>query len=996
MIPDETSSGVAVVLCALGLEYREVRKRLTDVHPRTHAAGTRFEIGTLPESRWAVAIGLTGEGNSSSAAIAERAISTFKPSLLLFVGIAGSLRDEIEIGDVVVATRVYAYQGGKASEEYLSRPVTWPANHRLEQLAQHLAMSEGWKASLREQGADVPNFTVHLKPIAAGESVVASRDSQVAQYLLSHYNDAVAVEMEGAGLAHAAHLNDQLPALVIRGISDHANATKAVNDKAGWQNRAAKNASAFASELLANIEPRDIEARRPEQHTSSSVLAGSSGMPPRGKTSQRPASTSSNMLPRDTFVTGRNTEIDYILSQFQSNGVTSSLIIDAVDGMAGVGKTTLALHVAHRMKVDYPDAQLYIDLHGYTPGMQPVEPGEALGMLLRMLDVPDEKIPISLDERAALWRSQLAARRAVIVLDNVRRHDQVRPLLPGATSSRVIITSRRKLTGLDDVRSVSLECFDEKSALELLTRLAGDARVQAQQGQARQLVSLCGYLPLAVQLAGNYLRHRPAHPIQSLVSSLTDEHKRLGILRAENLGVSAAFEVSYSALTQSEQVMFRRIGLHEGAGFTAAAAAAIASTPDGDAEDLLMSLYEQGLIREFSTGRFQMHDLVRDYARDLVRRIDSETDRNRCIERILEYYTDGSYFANQLIDPSAWLGRELAPARGLPFSDRQSAVEWMDAERLNILAAAHQADQLGWHLQVCFIAAATAPYLHVRGYTESALEIHQRALRASQEVSDPQMQALAHENIGDAHWEAGSFRDATRNFEAGLDLANARNDLAAEARLLDKIGFTFERTGQYDLALERLQRSLALWESLNNPHGRAKTLNSVGAVLWRQGNYEGALEHFDSALAIRTQIGDKNGQVRTLNNIGFTLERTGDLNGALQRLLEALDLSQQLSDRHVESTVQNNLGYTYVKIGNPNAAIRYSEQGLSLSIEVQSAYEEGRAHDGLGRAYALIGDAAQALAHFARALHIFEHMEVPERFDIAERISAIEQARQSE
>jgi nucleoside phosphorylase len=258
--PDDRPRGVAVVLSALNVEYLAVRSYLTGLNQREHPAGTRFEVGDLADAGWQVALAATGPGNVGAAVIAERAISLLRPDVVLCVGVAGSLKENVKLGDVVVATRVDAYHGGTAAEDFLARPRTWPAPHRLDQLARELDRTGSWRRRLPPE-ADGRTPAVHFRPIAAGEVVLDSRQAALFAQLRLHHNDAAAIEMEGAGIAQAAHFNDSLPALVIRGISDQADGSKLAADRDGWQQRASVNAAAFAVCLLENLTPPSRPAR---------------------------------------------------------------------------------------------------------------------------------------------------------------------------------------------------------------------------------------------------------------------------------------------------------------------------------------------------------------------------------------------------------------------------------------------------------------------------------------------------------------------------------------------------------------------------------------------------------------------------------------------------------------------------------------------------------------------------------------------------------------
>ncbi|MFF0833980.1 tetratricopeptide repeat protein [Streptomyces sp. NPDC003344] len=976
-----TSPAIALVLCALESEYQAVRRHLCDLETRVHRMGTRYEVGKIGGTPWTVAMALIGPGNIGSAALAERSVAAFDPAVLFFSGVAGALKDDLRLGDVVVATRIDAYHGGKATEDFRARPVTWAVSHRLEQVARHVAINGSWTSLLTEaERRSAP--AVHLSPIAAGEVVVASRDSASYRYLNLHYNDAVAIEMESAGLANAAHLNDALPTLAIRGISDMADSQKTSADRTGWQRRAAENAAAFAISLLSSLDPLEFGNKSDGRTPHDAVAPARPGPSWSPTQSFSTDSRATNFLPRDIPITGRAIETERMIRN--SDSVPEVLVIDAVSGMAGVGKTTLAVHIAYRMITQFPDAQFFIDLHGFTAGHPPLDPKEALGVLLGMIGLSADEIPQSIDARSYIWRSQVARMRSVLVLDNALNAGQITPLLPGTATCRVLVTSRRRMTGLDNARSLSLSCLSRHESVQLLGQIVGMERILSDRSSAEEVADLCGRLPLALHIAGSKLREHAGWSIGYFRKKLTAAQSTTQTLRADEKGIAASISLSYSGLPEECKRMFRRLGLHDGPVFSADSAAALADTDSEQAETQLEILYSHSLLEESTDGRYHFHDLLRDYAKDMARRIDSAADRKRSIERLVLSYVETSQAASLVVDPHSRNsgGTSMSDCMGPEFSGRDEAMKWFESERLNLMAVIRQAADLHLNDGLIRLAESVSAFLNIRGYAPNAVEIHQLARDASGVMQDGRSMMIAAENLGAALWEIGDFSRAGQEFDQALALAKRLRDEPAIARLLDRIGFTLERTGDYATAVTCLHESLSIRQRVNDRYGEAKTLNSLGAVHWRQHEYGAAMDCFKRALRIRREVSDRYGEARTLSNMGFTLARTEDFQGAFRYLNEALQLAVRLDDRQILSTVHNNLGYLKCSTGHYTEGLESAERGLTFARQAGSMYQEARALDASAKNFEGTGNTDEALRLFRQALDIFEQLGVPESGEV--------------
>ncbi len=547
-----------VILTALNLEHLAVRRLLSPLRRLDHPAGTVFEVGALPDGRGLIALAVTGEGNTAAAILAERAIAMLRPQALIFVGIAGALRDDIALGDVVIATKVYGYHSGEVEQDgFRPRPRSWQIPHHLDQVARRVHRTGSWTALLPGDTAwPVPQ--VHFSPVAAGEVVLKSGDDAFAKELRRSYVDAAAIEMEGAGVAQAAHFNDGLPMLSVRGISDRADSAKHETDHAGWPEIAAANAAAFAIAVAADLSASTADHDEPEIATLSS-----SGYPGKVATA-RGVAAATRTLPRDiASFTGRELEFGRLAASVADEARPGGVVnVWAIDGMAGVGKTTFAVRAAHQLATLFPDGQIFLPLHGHVPGQRPIDPADAIANLLLTAGVAPQHIPPGIEARTRLWRDQLAGKRLLLLLDDAIGHQQVRPLLPGTSGTLVLVTSRRHLTALDDAHTITLGTLPPAEAAELLIRLADRPDLDAGSSGVEEITRLCGHLPLAIGMLARQLHYHRSWTIIGLAAELTAARDRLEFMHAENLSAAAAFDLSYQDLTEDQKRLFRRLGLH--------------------------------------------------------------------------------------------------------------------------------------------------------------------------------------------------------------------------------------------------------------------------------------------------------------------------------------------------------------------------------------------------------------------------------------------------
>jgi DNA-binding SARP family transcriptional activator/Flp pilus assembly protein TadD len=642
-----------------------------------------------------------------------------------------------------------------------------------------------------------------------------------------------------------------------------------------------------------------------------------------GDAAPSPPPRRANYLPYDTpDFAGRSAELDRLTARQPHNG--GVVTISAIDGMAGIGKTALAIRAAHRLADRYPDAQLFIDLQAHTAEQAPLDPGAALETLLRQLGVPAERIPASVTDRAALWRAELADLRVLAVLDNAAGTGQVRPLLPGASSSLVLITSRRRLTGLDGAHALSVDLLPAREAVDLFTRIVGE-RAAAEPMAVLDVLHLCGFLPLAIRISAARLHHRPQWTVGYLASRLRDQRRRLTELSTSERGVAAAFTLSYQQLDPSQQRMFRLLGLHPGRDIDAHAAAALADVVLEPAETLLEDLLDAHVVAQHEPGRYTFHDLLRDHARATAATQETTSTQHDALTRLLNHYLHTASTAINLLYPAR--SKHLRPRILEPdapiarFSRAVDAAEWLAAERANLIAAGTYAADHDWPAHTSHLAATLHPYLYDHAHHAEALTLYTQA----------------------------------------LDMSRRLGDKAAEARTLIDIGWVDMRHGRYEQAAERARRAFGLYRETEDRFGQARAQNMLGIAYERQGRYEQAHQHLQQALDLYRKIGERVGETHAVGNLGIVYERQGRYEQAYQCLQQALDLYRELGDRGLEEAIaRSNLGLVYRRLGRYEQARAHHRQALKVFRELGNRSEQARALNGLGEAAQALGDLAQA------------------------------------
>ncbi|MFC4011471.1 tetratricopeptide repeat protein [Nonomuraea purpurea] len=664
--------------------------------------------------------------------------------------------------------------------------------------------------------------------------------------------------------------------------------------------------------------------------------------------------------------------------------------IMTIDGMAGIGKTALAIHAAHRLADRYPDGQLFVDLRAHTAGQQPLDAAAALETLSRQLGVPAERIPASLTARAALWRAELATRQVVIVLDNAADTDHVRHLLPGASGSLVLITSRRRLVDLDGAHALSMDVLPLRDGTALFASIAGE-RAAAEPGAVLDVLQLCGFLPLAVRIAAARLHHRPRWSVAYLAGRLRDERRRLAELSTSDRGVAAAFTLSYEHLDPAARRMFRLLGTHPGRDVAAPAAAALADVPVADADALLEDLLDAHVLTQHEPGRYTFHDLLREHAHGTAAAEESDEARHAALTRLLDHYRGTAVAAIGHVYPFGGRRRPAVPAaESVPFLDAAEAIAWLDAERANLAAATSHAANNGWPVHAAHLATTLHPYLDGHARHADAITLHTKALEAARRRGDQAAEALALLDLAWTYWRQGRYEEASGACVPAMELCREIGDPLGESRAHNTLGNVCLRRHAYERAERHLTRTLELSREIGNPVGEAYALANLGISHERQGRLEEALGHHRRALELHRRLGSRNGEARVLDLLGQVHRRRGEHERARDHHRQALELYRELGTRGEEVAPLNGLGEVARCLDDPDEAVARHGAALAIARELGDRPEEARAHEGLARVHGDGGRIDAARDHAKRALDLYAELGVPEADQIEMFLAELE------
>jgi tetratricopeptide (TPR) repeat protein/transcriptional regulator with XRE-family HTH domain len=650
-------------------------------------------------------------------------------------------------------------------------------------------------------------------------------------------------------------------------------------------------------------------------------------------------------LPRDVAAfTGRVSELAALDALLTGDAEQSSaVVIGAVSGAPGVGKTALAVHWAHRMAERFPDGQLYLNLRGYHPQRRVMTTSEALRTLLDALGVPAERVPAGLDAQVGRYRSLLAGKRILVVLDNARDAEQVRPLLPGSPTSLAIVTSRSQMTplvALDGARCLRLDPLSAADARELLARRLGAQRVAAEPQAVDAIIAACTRLPLALVITAGRAE-QSGIPLAAVAAEVGAAGSRLDALDAGDRSsqVRAVFAQSYVALSPAAARLFRLIGLHPGPDATTAALASLAGDRPSDVHAPLTELVHANLLIEHAPGRYTFHDLLRVYAADTVHRHEPEPVRRAAVRRLLDHYLHTAHAAERLLHP---LRDPIAPPLDTPepgvtvesVVDAQQAVGWFATERAVLLAVLRYAADAGFESDAWRLAWTLETFLTRGGYRHDLADAWRTAAHAAERLDAVGPRAHALRGLAIAAIELRLYGDAYRCARRALALYTDVDDLVGQGYTHRDIAFLHWRRGNARAALHHAQKALSLFRAARHHRAVANELNGVGWYLAELGDYADALAHCEQALANLEQLGDHVGAAYTWDSLGYIHHRLREHRQAVECYHRALALHRRLGDRHDQADTLSRLGDTYEATGDSRAAHAALLQALNILAEL--------------------------------------------------------------
>jgi len=629
--------------------------------------------------------------------------------------------------------------------------------------------------------------------------------------------------------------------------------------------------------------------------------------------------------PPSHFV-GREAELRTLDTSLAMQPEEAGVVV--IEGTAGVGKTALALHWAHKAAPQFPDGHLYVNLRGFDQSGQVMSAGEALRCLLDALRVPAQQLPASLDAQAALYRTLLAGKRMLIVLDNARDAGQVRPLLPGISGCLIVITSRNQLSGLvaiEGARPIVLDLLTMTEATDLLTRRLGADRVGAELDAVQEIAIRCARLPLALVVVAARAAVRPTFRLDAVALELGNNHRPRPAFTVGDVAsdVDAVFSWSYQALSSAGARLFRLLGLHPGPDVTVPAAASIAGIAEAEARSLLAELTSAHLMFEHTPGRFTFHDLLRDYAAARSRAVDSDDERDAVARRMLNHYMRSALAADQRLsvhrDPITPDPPEPGVTAQCP-ADLTDALRWFRDEHGVLLAVLGQADVARFAGVTWQLAWTMVTYLDRQAHWQDLATTSDIALAAAERMADADKSALAHRLLAHAFMRLGRFDDADKQLWCGLELLRACGDGVGQARLLLTLSDLWVAQQHHEEGLDYARRALQLYRAAGHLAGQADAGNTVGWCYALLGDHRQAIVHCEEALRLHRHLGSGIVQATAWDSLGYAHEHLGDHSTAIACYTRALDLFQDLGDRYSEAQTLAHLGDTHAAAGHPDDA----------------------------------------------------------------------------
>ncbi|HEX4724418.1 MAG TPA: BTAD domain-containing putative transcriptional regulator [Pseudonocardiaceae bacterium] len=657
-------------------------------------------------------------------------------------------------------------------------------------------------------------------------------------------------------------------------------------------------------------------------------------------TSAAPPTSIPRQLPAaPRLFTGRSKELAALTGVVDAASVRAgTVVISAIAGAGGIGKTWLALHWAHQNLHRFPDGQLFVDLRGFAPSGEPVTAASAVRSLLDSLGVEPARIPVELDAQIGLYRSEVADKHILVVLDNAANTVQVAPLLPGSPTCTVLVTSRDHLTGLvsaHGAQPVVLDILTDAEARNLLVARLGTQRLTAEPEAVTELLAFAGGFPLALSILAGRATVHPDFPLADLVAELRDTSTRLGALDEDEPAASlpAVLSSSYNALSAEQARVFGLLGLAPGPDISLAAAANLTGIPAGRIGTILRVLERVSLVHQDSPGRFRMHDLVRLYAADQAAIDIPPDERATALDALASFYTHTAYTGDQLLFPSRTAIEIDPPVPGpypLTMTDKQAVLAWFEAEHADIMAIQQWAVDRGAHATVLRVAWTTNTYHRLRGNLQDNLTCWQAGADAAEHLGVPPAQISANRLLGVGYAWVGRHKEGLDTLFRALTLAEQTGDLAQRAHTHNGIAQAWEQLGEYQKALEHATSALRGYEELGNESWVANTLNQVGWFSAHVGAYEQARAHCEDALALHRKHNDRNFEAATLDSLAFIAHRSGDNANALNYYRQALALFRELGNTYDEAGILDHIGKIHVALDEPGEARAVWRQALEL------------------------------------------------------------------